>query len=171
MVREELLAGLKNAVDRGYSLQSAIQSFINAGYNAEEVQETAKQINMGVIGQISEQKKDTSLVNTQSISNKNDNWGMELPSPPTQIGNDKQVMSDKPVVNYNGLNNPINNNNSNNVNNFQSLPVQDMIIKPQTKKRFPTFLIILIILFLLLVLGAAFFYFFGEDILNAMFSK
>ena len=34
---EELIAGLKNAMERGQSLEQAEQSFISAGYNPEEV--------------------------------------------------------------------------------------------------------------------------------------
>ncbi|MCX8159011.1 MAG: hypothetical protein N3D20_01830 [Candidatus Pacearchaeota archaeon] len=41
MVNEEILAGLKNALSRGYSLEKAMLSFINAGYNANEVREAA----------------------------------------------------------------------------------------------------------------------------------
>jgi hypothetical protein len=47
MPREELIIGLKNAVSRGQSLESAIQSFISAGYNANEVMEAAQATNMG----------------------------------------------------------------------------------------------------------------------------
>lgn len=52
MVKEDIVDGLKNAVEKGYSLQSSIQSFINAGYNADDVNEAARQVNMGIIGQI-----------------------------------------------------------------------------------------------------------------------
>ena len=41
MVRQDILGGLKNAVERGYPLEAAKQSFINAGYNAHEVEEAA----------------------------------------------------------------------------------------------------------------------------------
>lgn len=36
-MREEIIAGLKNAMERGESLAEAMQSLINAGYNSEEV--------------------------------------------------------------------------------------------------------------------------------------
>ena len=42
MVREDILAGLRNAVERGYSLQQAVYSFVSAGYNQQEVQEAAQ---------------------------------------------------------------------------------------------------------------------------------
>ncbi len=40
-MREEIVAGLKNAMARGTSLEQAVQSFINAGYNSSEVSEAA----------------------------------------------------------------------------------------------------------------------------------
>lgn len=44
-MREELEAGLKNAIERGSSLEEAVQSFINAGYNPVEVKEAANNLN------------------------------------------------------------------------------------------------------------------------------
>jgi hypothetical protein len=38
MVNEEILGGIKNAMERGSSFEQAVQSFINAGYNQNEVQ-------------------------------------------------------------------------------------------------------------------------------------
>lgn len=38
-MKEEILGGLKNAMDRGDSLEKAAKSFINAGYNPSEVKE------------------------------------------------------------------------------------------------------------------------------------
>ena len=42
--QEELSGGLKNALERGQSLASAKQSFINAGYSKQQVEQAAKQI-------------------------------------------------------------------------------------------------------------------------------
>ena len=41
MPKEEIIAGLKQAIERGYNLEQAKQSFINAGYSREEVEEAA----------------------------------------------------------------------------------------------------------------------------------
>ncbi|MBI5149017.1 hypothetical protein HZA33_05030 [Candidatus Pacearchaeota archaeon] len=41
MVREEIVAGIRNALDRGQSMDQAIQSFILAGYTENEVNEAA----------------------------------------------------------------------------------------------------------------------------------
>ena len=47
MVREEILTGLKNAVERGQSIEKAVQSMISAGYNPAEVNEAVSYINLG----------------------------------------------------------------------------------------------------------------------------
>ena len=39
--RDEIAAGIRNALERGSSLEEAVQSFINAGYNPNEVEEAA----------------------------------------------------------------------------------------------------------------------------------
>ena len=42
MVIEEISAGLKNALERGQSLKSAMMSFYNAGYEKGEIEEAAR---------------------------------------------------------------------------------------------------------------------------------
>lgn len=42
MERPEIIDGLKNAVDRGYSIELAVSSFISAGYNKQDVLDSAK---------------------------------------------------------------------------------------------------------------------------------
>jgi hypothetical protein len=44
MERSEIVAGLRNAIDRGYSIDLAIQSFISAGYNKQDVLDSAASI-------------------------------------------------------------------------------------------------------------------------------
>jgi hypothetical protein len=41
MVNEEIVGGLKNALDRGSSLQKAMMTFFNAGYGKKEIEEAA----------------------------------------------------------------------------------------------------------------------------------
>jgi len=42
MVNQEILWGLKSALERGQSLKKAMLSFYNAGYNKNEIEESAK---------------------------------------------------------------------------------------------------------------------------------
>lgn len=44
MYKVEIVAGLKNTMDRGYTLEQAIQSFINAGYPKEDVLDSAERL-------------------------------------------------------------------------------------------------------------------------------
>ncbi|MEK6848051.1 MAG: hypothetical protein AABX65_00270 [Nanoarchaeota archaeon] len=46
-MKEEIEGGLRNALDRGVSIEEAVQSFINAGYNQQEVREAAQAITQG----------------------------------------------------------------------------------------------------------------------------
>lgn len=48
MAKDEISAGIKNALERGESLEQAVQSFINAGYNPVEVREIASNTTGGV---------------------------------------------------------------------------------------------------------------------------
>lgn len=47
MVNEEILAGLKAAVERGQSVKSSMNAFVNAGYSKAEVEEAAKFLEEG----------------------------------------------------------------------------------------------------------------------------
>jgi len=62
MVREDIVAGLKNAVERGYSLEQAKQSFISAGYSKEEVEEASNFIHGGSV--LSVENKETGMLKT-----------------------------------------------------------------------------------------------------------
>ena len=46
-MREDIVAGLRNALEREIPLEKAIQSFINAGYNPIEVRQAAESLSDG----------------------------------------------------------------------------------------------------------------------------
>ncbi len=48
-MRDEIEAGLKNAVERGEKLEDAMASFINAGYNPAEVRQAASSLTHGAV--------------------------------------------------------------------------------------------------------------------------
>jgi len=62
MVREDVIAGIKNAIERGYSLEMARQSFINAGYPREEVEAAISAIQSGYV--ITEENVSTTPMQT-----------------------------------------------------------------------------------------------------------
>ena len=45
---DDLVGGIRNALERGYPLDKILASFINAGYSAQEVQEAASSFSSGV---------------------------------------------------------------------------------------------------------------------------
>jgi hypothetical protein len=49
MINEDILTALRNAIERGESLQGAMNILINSGYNAKEVQEASKFVGSGAI--------------------------------------------------------------------------------------------------------------------------
>lgn len=42
MPKEEIIVGLRNAIERGYSIEQAKKSFISAGYPLKEVEEASR---------------------------------------------------------------------------------------------------------------------------------
>lgn len=62
-MKDDIAAGLKNAIERGYSLEQAVQSFINAGYNPIQVKQAAEKF-QGVTSII---KPKTQIQKTQQL--------------------------------------------------------------------------------------------------------
>lgn len=54
MVRQDILGGLRNALERGESLEEAKNIFISTGYNAAEIEEAAKILSEKVAGKRTE---------------------------------------------------------------------------------------------------------------------
>ena len=50
MVRQDILAGLRNAVERCYSIEQARNTLINSGYNLNEVNEAVAYMTGGLAG-------------------------------------------------------------------------------------------------------------------------
>ena len=57
----ELEGGLKNALDRGYSIEKAKQSFLNSGYKSQEIEKAAVKITAEPRTQIVQPKETTSV--------------------------------------------------------------------------------------------------------------
>ncbi len=56
-MKDEVIGGLKNALERGSSIESAIRSMISAGYNEEEVQTAAASISKNSVSEMLAPKK------------------------------------------------------------------------------------------------------------------
>ena len=61
MTNQEIITGLKNAIQHGESLQQAMQVMINSGYNPIEVQEASKYVGSGVLN-MQQQKPEEQLI-------------------------------------------------------------------------------------------------------------
>lgn len=85
-MRDEILTGLNNALSRGDSLEKAKQALAMAGYNQQEIEEAANQINLGTVGKIPEQKneniayKPLPVNQDQKIIQKNEAIPMDQPT-------------------------------------------------------------------------------------------
>jgi hypothetical protein len=55
--KQEIISGIKNAMERGYSLDLAVQSFANAGYSKQDVEDSARVLGYsgGILAQTSPQ--------------------------------------------------------------------------------------------------------------------
>lgn len=51
-MKDEIIAGLKNAIEREENLEYAIQTFVNSGYNPEEVRAAGKIISESGVSNI-----------------------------------------------------------------------------------------------------------------------
>lgn len=67
-MREDILEGLKLAMSKGESLQNAMLSFYNSGYQKEEIEEAARALQMQQLGQPIPQTSPTPTANQQSVS-------------------------------------------------------------------------------------------------------
>ena len=74
MVRQDMVYGLKNAIERGASLEQAKQSFLSSGYSREEVEEAALFVYSEIPG----------LSSGSSIIEKQESAFSSIPSPVIQ---------------------------------------------------------------------------------------
>jgi hypothetical protein len=143
MVREDIVAGLKNAMARGQSLEQAVQSFIRAGYNDLEVREAAKSLSFGA----------------SSIVAGNAQGGQSLPVPQGQVQPSQQVQQAQQVVSQSIAPKKLS----------EIRPIPQVGAKP--KRVNMTLIVILIIILLLLVGALVFMIFWGPDFLESILSK
>ena len=66
-MKEEIISGIKNAIQRGSSYEGAVQSFINAGYSEEEVKEAGKMLSGGVSEIINGEFPEAPILNDNSL--------------------------------------------------------------------------------------------------------
>lgn len=142
MKREEIVAGLKSALVRGYSIDFAKKSFINAGYNPADVEDSAKSLGKGIISNLSPQTPPQQ----QQTSQQPPDSQRPLSQPPPQLKTQAGI-------------NPLESSNQqkSEMNKFKSLPTIGAEIPQQATKNKPKkrgkFLFVLLVILFVLVLG------------------
>lgn len=77
-MNEEIASGIRNALERGYSLEQTVQSFLNAGYNPNEVREAQQSFSKGQVSTVvypehTSPPKNSFHAPTAPLSNESDN--------------------------------------------------------------------------------------------------
>ncbi len=85
-MRDDIIGGLKNAIERGESIENAIQSFISAGYPENEVRQAARGLTV-----------DSALSDAGQSSKPVDNVPAAPKSPETGIGQIQKLPKPKLV--------------------------------------------------------------------------
>ena len=145
-MREDIIAGLKNALERGESLEKAVQSFINAGYNPAEVREAAESLSQGSM----------SISNPEAERLQLPAPRMQLPPPPSLQMPSQQMPQQLPQMqaSYKRLN--------------------DIRPMPEVRRghgKRTALIIILIIILLLLIGGLIFMIFYGQEFLDKILGQ
>jgi len=91
MVNEEILGGLKSALNRGESLRQAMMSFYNAGYKKEDIEAAARALQEQESGQSIQQPQQ--IQQAQSIHEKS----IQQPQPTQQLKSKPKTISTQPV--------------------------------------------------------------------------
>jgi len=93
MVRKDLVAGLKNAVERGENLEQAKHSFISAGYSMEEVEEASRFVYSGSVLALTPKKEKLSQQKTTPMQTAGPAEGAETEEPETGKPEKESIIS------------------------------------------------------------------------------
>lgn len=143
-MREDIVAGLRNALEHGASLEQAVQSFINAGYNAIEVRQAAQTLSAGVTSIINPESRQISPQITPSLVT----YSQQIQQPTSQFQQQipRTSVQQNPYANVRRLN--------------------EIRQIPRRKNRHGVLIAILIVILLLLLGGLVFMIFYGQEFLN-----
>lgn len=110
MASEEIIAALKNAIDRGESLEDARQIMINSGYDLKEVQEASKFVGSGSLNlqeslpelelTLPEQKKGFFSKMNPFQKNKKTNLSTNQHSQPQQQNSNPQIIPTNQIIQH-----------------------------------------------------------------------
>jgi len=157
---EELLEGLKSAISRGDSLQKAMQSFYNAGYKKEDIENAARVIHRKQF-ELSNMNNANAMQQKQHVQQ---NRKVEQPQTKVQINSQKKDQPPRPLIKQ-IPSNQISKRPEKITKNIQHISNYDE--KPKSPHKLIIILAVVLV-FLLAILGAVFF--FQEQIIG-FFSK
>lgn len=89
---DEIKGGLKNAISRGENLQKAKQSFINAGYTREEVEQAEKFLN---VTQENSEIQERKIIEKPKQNEKQLTQQKSKPLPTSSIQNNQNIATEK----------------------------------------------------------------------------
>ncbi len=168
-MREDIVAGLRNALERGASLEQAVQSFINAGYNPAEVQEAMRGLSFGATTMINPEAEPK--VAGQAVSPPRPRITQQAPIEQTQVGQMQRQTAQKLEMSQlpqQQLTQPIREQEM-----PQSYPqrlsdIRAGIKMAQPRKSNSVLIITMIIILLLLIGGLIYVIIFGEEFLSSL---
>ncbi|PIN88622.1 hypothetical protein COU61_04155 [Candidatus Pacearchaeota archaeon CG10_big_fil_rev_8_21_14_0_10_35_13] len=145
MERSDITAGLRSAISRGYSLDFAKKSFINAGYNSQDVEDSANSLSDGLKFTI---PKASGVTKTSG-----DGLDYSLkpisPNPSAPVINPRPVTSNK--SSYKPL--PVIPSNYNPVNSSSNSNAPGVMVEKKHSAFFSKFLLVSLVIVFLAVLG------------------
>ena len=164
MTKEEIKAGLRNALERGENLAQAMQSFANAGYNVPEIQQAAQELQYTYSSnqQVSEQETDKKeeAIKKQSFFKRffRTKEKKQIPKIQEPIDAPHSQQKEKPDL----LKIPP----------APNTPEQKQLQeKEQGKRKRKTWIVVLLIFILIILFGILFLIFLGENILKMFFAS
>lgn len=160
-MRDEIQAGLRNAVERGDTLEEAIQSFIGAGYNPVEVKEAAKSVNLSMVPPMQQKKPETNSATKNIMGEQTGSNIMKTFTAPPFSQTGQQNPQPQPVAQ-----NPVNKQTQQ-----APSPSANPAGQIQPKKSSTLKWIIIIIVLLLLVLGVAGYLLYSNGLLDSLLGR
>jgi hypothetical protein len=143
-MRDDLVGMLKSAIEHGESIEDAIQSLINAGYNDEEIKEAVNFVNSGVLSSFMQKRRGSEESFNKNINHQNMNQGQNLNMKGQSV--QQNVQMQKPVQKM-----LMPENQTMQPKKFPVLPVNQITEGNKEKKKFPWLVIILAITLILLL--------------------
>ena len=158
-MREEIVSGLKNAIERGATLEQAVRSFINAGYNPVEVEQAAQTLRgSSAITSPQEVRRPIQQPQQNPYNYPPQQFQQKyVPSQQKQYPPQNQQIPQQPLQSYPSP---------------QQIKPLPSFQYPRKKKSYLLLAVIILLIVLFILIGAlVYVVFFGKDLIASFFSK